>query len=139
MTYMKTAGRWIALSLAIGLCAVTLGGCGTTVSPTDKVRLTVQTYHNHLRWGRFADASTLLEPKDREEFLGRHDELGDSYKVVELELKSLKFKSETEVETRVVMQWLREPDMTVRKDKLVETWRQVGDAWLLTDVTVESR
>lgn len=132
--------NWASALLAATLTACTvLGGCGTRINKQDDVRLTVQTYHNHLRWGRYADASGLLEPADREEFLGRHDELGDGYKVVELELKSITFKSETEVETKVVMKWVREPDMTVRKDKLVETWRRAGDLWLLTQTHVESR
>ena len=128
----------------VAVCAaaiVLLGvvGCGQRTEKKDDVRLTVQTYHNHLRWGRYAAASTMMDPADREEFLGRHDELGDDYKIVELELRSMKFKSETEVETKVVIKWLREPNMTVRKDKLLETWVRAGDGWLLTDVHVESR
>ena len=135
---LRTWSALLVISLLfVALCGAS--GCGQRINKQDDIKLTVSNYHNHLRWGRYADASNMMDPADREEFLGRHDELGDGYKVVELELKSLSFKSETEVETKVVMQWLREPNMTVRKDKLVETWHRVGDAWLLTDVHVESK
>lgn len=93
----------------------------------------VDTFHRHLRWARYPEASSYLEPAQREVFLGQFEELGDRYEVVEYEVKSVDILGPKRARSKVELQWMQEGDMRVYKDKLEETWEVRDGRWLITE------
>jgi hypothetical protein len=120
------------------LILVTAAACATRPNPQEDLRGTFQAYHGHLRWGRWVSAASFLHPDRQQEFIGRHEALGDSYRVLELEIRSVVFKGEDEAEVQVRMHWLRDPDMTVQKDIIRETWVRGEAGWFLSSLRIES-
>ena len=109
----------LMLAFIIGAsCFLSIGVAGCAAGPKEKSNLfqNVKAYHRHMRWARYHEASNFLAEGEREAFLGRHEELGDDYRVVEYEIKTIRVvRRDVEAEAEVVMSWIREPDMRVRK------------------------
>lgn len=119
-----------------------LGACAT--APEDKapdpdtlVR-SVTDFHQHLRWRRYTEASAYLREADQGRFLGQVEEDDENFRVVEYEIRSLKLgKDGKSATSKVEIQWLREPDMTVRKDKVEEQWEALDGRWVLVEREVK--
>jgi hypothetical protein len=125
----------------IALAALSCALCGCQSKPQERANLgfSVQTYHQHLRWGRYQQAASFLVPEERNAFLGRHDELGDDYKVMNVEIRHLAPEADpNEASAEVIIEWVREPDMVVHKDKRTQTWVLREGAWLLERDEVEA-
>jgi hypothetical protein len=122
---LLAAVSWLAFSGPVG--------CGAPQEKDDLYK-NVKAFHQHMRWGRYHEASGFLQTGEREAFLGRHEELGDDFRVVEYEIKSIKVVKVNETaEAEVVLSWIREPDMRVHKDKIVELWQRRDGRWVLAE------
>ncbi len=127
------------LTLLMLALSLTLGAC-ETASPVgeDKLDLqqSLQTFHKNLRWSRYEIASEQLTPAYKQRFLGRYEEMGDDMHFVHLEILKVERVVEDEksmANVEVLQKWYREPDMTVKTDKIVEIWRRDDIGWRLTD------
>ncbi|MFU8806883.1 MAG: hypothetical protein ACNA8W_23955 [Bradymonadaceae bacterium] len=94
----------------------------------------VNEFHKELRWARYEQASMFLDESYRHSFLGRYEELGDDFRIVELELKSMKFEEE-HAEVEVEQQWYVEPEMIVKTERYIEIWKPDSGAWRLQERT----
>jgi hypothetical protein len=130
----KREAGWLVLSVMLGLTVACGGG---QMSSAGKLQMSVDTFNEHMRWGRYDAASSHLIVKDREAFMGRYDELGEDYKVVDYEVKSVKLQPNGDAVSETVVKWLREPNMTVKKDKVRETWRYFDGTWLMIEREIE--
>lgn len=117
------------------LCALALGACtSTNDKPKEDLATNVRAFHNHMRWARYHEASAYLQAADQEAFLGRHEELGDDWRVVEYEIKAVRVtRPDEEAEAEIEVQWIREPDMRVHKDKIIEVWRNLDGHWRVVE------
>ena len=132
----------VLLVFVIGFSPLLLTAVGCAGAPKEKSNLfqNVKAYHRHMRWARYHEASNFLAEGEREAFLGRHEELGDDFRVVEYEIKTIRVvRRDVEAEAEVIMKWIREPDMRVHKDKIVEVWRNLKGHWTLVDKEVVSK
>ncbi len=139
MTSFTSWLRALSCLLALFLALTSLSACKT---PKEQARnnlgISVQTYHQHMRWRRWQEASKYLAREDRNEFLGRMDELGDDYKIVSVEIRHIDYKADQpEATSEVVVEWLQEPEMVVHKEKITETWTLHDKVWLLTERDVK--
>ena len=126
------------LSLCLSLGAV--GCAGSKPKAKSNLQQNVKAFHQHMRWERYHEASNYLAEGDREAFLGRHDELGDDFRIVEYEIKHLRLvRADEEAEAEVVMSWIREPDMRVHRDKVHEIWRNLDGIWTLVEREVRRK
>ena len=128
------------LLVALLLCfACTLGACAASqnsVDDTVALRHSLNNFHKNLRWARYEYAVSQVSPTFRERFLGRYEEMGDAFHITQLEVKKVDFDKEdklTIAHVRVEQHWYKEPNMTVRKQKFVETWRRERSGWMLGD------
>jgi hypothetical protein len=126
------------LTAILLLLAFTLPACAN--SPTDKsiddkasLQITVQTFHKHMRWRNWESASMLVAPENRQEFLGRYDELGEDYHISNLELKSLSRVSADKAVLDVEEESYKEPAMIVKKKRLIEIWEKRDSDWILAE------
>ena len=70
----------------------------------------------------------------RQRFLGRYEEMGEDLHIISLEVKKVAFENEEKARLAIVeleQQWYREPNMTVKKDKLIERWERTAQGWRL--------
>lgn len=94
---------------------------------TTDLRPTLVDYNMKLKWGMWEQASLYLLPTEREAFLGRHEELGEDFKIVSIEVKSVVFDGpQAEVESE--REWYDE-GMVVKKERFVEVWTLDENVW----------
>lgn len=136
----KTHYTWIVLCFVINL-SMTLGfaGCAASQHSADdavSLRQSVIQFHKNLRWARYEQAAVMTAPSYRENFLGRYEEMGDDFHIVQLEVKKVDFEKDDKKQSlayvQIEQQWYKEPNMTVKKDKIVETWKRNREGWKLT-------
>ena len=62
--------------------------------------------------------------------------MGDDFHIVQLEVKKVDFEKDDKKQSlayvQIEQQWYKEPNMTVKKDKIVETWKRNREGWKLT-------
>lgn len=134
---MKHQAALILLMTAIVAPQLGCSGMSSETKGSDgdpqKLRFFVTQFHRNLRWARYEQASQYIEKERREGFLGRYEELGEDFHIVELEVKSLDFKKgDKTAKVEVLQRWYREPNMTVRSERYVETWTPTMTGWSLT-------
>lgn len=140
MVEWRVFGR--RLSAALMLCAaLMMGGVGCAGAEQEKkshLGQNVKIFHQHLRWARYYEASLFMPADEREVFLGRQEELGEGWRVVEVEIKSLRvITPEKEAEAEVMIAWTRAPDVVVHRDKVIETWKNIDGHWKVVSRRVE--
>lgn len=96
----------------------------------DELRIILQDFHMKMRWGLWEQAAAYTAPLYRNEFLGRYEELGDDFKIVNLEIKQVTL-GEPLSTVDVEQESYQEPDMVVQKKRYIESWGFAGGTWLL--------
>jgi hypothetical protein len=127
---------WLrALLLCVSMCT----GCAAAQNSADDgqaLKASVMEFHRNLRWSRYEFAAQHVDPKFREAFLGRYEELGDDYHLVQLEIKKLEMTREEDkpvATIEVEEKWYREPNMVVKTDRVIERWERIRDGWLIVE------
>lgn len=98
----------------------------------DELRTVLQDFHMKMRWGLWEQAAAYTSPEYRNEFLGRYEELGEDFKIVNLEVKSVTLGDPVST-VDVEQESYEEPDMVVQKKRYIETWALVGGTWRITE------
>ena len=122
--------------LLITLCIV-IGGCLTPKAhenpkTADELRVILQDFHMKLRWSLWEQAAAYTAPAYRNEFLGRYEELGDDFKIVNLEIKQVTLGDPIST-VDVEQEWYLEPNMVVQKKRYIESWVTVNGTWLIAE------
>jgi hypothetical protein len=100
----------------------------------ESLRDQVRSYHDALRWRRFAEAATFLPPDRRGRFLERVDGIKDDIEVSDYEVQSTAPSAATgTIEVRIAIEWQSKRTGLLRKTELRESWRRVKDGWLLAE------
>lgn len=125
----------ILIGVVFGVSAMFLG-CANIgeEKPGDPQALqeTARTFHTNMRWSRWEHASGQVHEAYRQEFLGRYEELGEDFRIVDLEFRSAELVEEGFAAIlEVEQEWYLLPDTTVRKERYLERWVYEGGLWLL--------
>lgn len=126
------------LVLGLALVAVPPGCASQKESERDEptkreaqtLRRTVTEFHKALRWGQYEKASEIVATARRERFLGRFEERGDEFDIVDLRIKNLSPEDRKTIRVEVQQKSVG-ADMTVDEERYVEIWRLDGNAWKL--------
>jgi hypothetical protein len=138
MNLKLSINRAFSILLALLLLASASVAAGCAYSPTDKsiddqtnLHLTLRAFHRDMRWLRWESAAMVVAPAQRQQFLGRYQELGDDFHISNLEIKKL-----THVDDKVIVdieqESYMEPAMIVEKERFIEVWEKPTGDWLLT-------
>ncbi len=129
----------IAIGKALFLCIpviLALQACsGANANPRSDLSKSIDDYHQHLTWGRYAEAAGYLPIAQRNEFIGIHDEIGDELRFTEYELGTIDLTSdEQEATVAVTLSWYTETSQIVQDTRLEETWTydEESEFWFLT-------
>ncbi len=98
----------------------------------DELRTILQDFHMKMRWGLWEQAAAYTSPDYRNEFLGRYEELGDDFKIVNLEIKQVTLDDPISL-VDVEQESYQEPDMVVQKKRYMESWIFAGGSWMITE------
>lgn len=129
----------VALSLFVTVVSIAafLACSGPQQPPTTKtttdLRTTVQDFHVKMRWGMWEQAAAYVAPSYRPSFEARYDELGEDFKISNLEIRSVANSSPTTALIDVEQESYKEPEMTVKKVRYIETWELGSNVWRLTE------
>lgn len=121
----------------IVLFSLALAGCLTPKAhenpkTTQELQTVLQDFHMKLRWGLWEQASQYTTDNYRNEFMGRYEELGEDYKITDLEIKKVELGEPVSV-VEVEQRWYVEPDMTVQKKRFVESWVFSAVGWRINE------
>lgn len=122
----------IVMLLMVG-CSAAMNKNKDKPKETTDLRVIVTQFHLKMRWGQWEQASAYLQPEFRNRFSGRYEEYGDDYKITELEVKTVAAKTDKLSEVEVEQRWYHEPNMTVQKDRFMETWVMTPAGWRLKE------
>lgn len=122
------------ITLLIALAAL-LTGCLTPKAhenpkTADELRVILQDFHMKMRWGLWEQAAAYTAPAYRNEFLGRYEELGDEFKITNIEIKQVTLGDPLAI-VDVEQESYQEPEMVVQKKRYIETWQTVNGSWLI--------
>jgi hypothetical protein len=109
------------------------GADKTTLTESDNLRSQLRVFHKHMRWESFDRASSMVAESHRQAFIGRYEEHGDDYDIVDLRIKRVEIRSKDEAKVEVEQKWYVEPVMTVEEETFVEIWRLGKQGWKLED------
>jgi hypothetical protein len=123
------------LAILILAAAFVLPACANSpndrsIDDTADLQVAVQTFHREMRWQRWEAAVALVAPEERAAFMARYDELGEDYKISEMEVKSV-VRGEDSAIVDVEQQSFKEPAMIVKKERYIEMWEKRDKDWLL--------
>jgi len=127
---MNTALR-LALIFALALTVACAHGSDKQLNPKDSadIRLIVTDYNMKMKWGMYDAASLYILPAERQEFIGRYEEKGDDFKIVEIAIKGVTMANDDKAMIEVEQEWYG-ADMVVKKERFVEYWESVDGNWM---------
>lgn len=135
---MKSIGKGFQILMALMMAAVFALGCSTVneEKPGDPRALeeAARALHTNMRWARWEHASDLIHEAYKQEFLGRYEELGDDFRIVDMEFKSAEivedgFSAVLEVD----QEWYQLPETTIRSERFMERWVFEEGVWRLRE------
>lgn len=119
--------RFLFLLFSLFLVACAPSQKHLDTKETTDLKPTLADYHMKMKWGLWEQASLYIHPSKRQEFLGRQEELGEEYKIVQIDVKSVKLDGiRAEVETEI--EWYDE-GMVVKKERFIEEWAVLDSQW----------
>lgn len=123
--------------IALLVVAFALPACETPREKTEEedgpeLQLIVQQFHREMRWQKWESAAKLVAEERRQSFLGRYEELGDDYRISNLEVKSVDREDDRAI-VDVEEESYTEPQMTVEKKRIIEIWKNGDNGWVLDD------
>lgn len=95
------------------------------------LQMRVQSFHTDLRWARYEAAAEVIVPEERQRFLGRYDELGDDFKIANMDMITVKRPSDKSAIVEMKQESYIEPQMTIKKQTFLELWERREGQWLL--------
>lgn len=119
------AGRWgrrwasvLALGLALWL------GCGSALmTPESVLEEHIETFHQHLRWGRFEECAAYMVEEERTRFLEEFDRKGEDFQITDVEVRRIEM---LDAPRRAIVtmsyQAFALPSTVVERERWRQTW-----------------
>ncbi len=93
------------------------------------IRLVLNDYNMKMKWGMYDAASLYIMPDERQEFIGRYEEKGEDFKIVEIAIRNVTLADDEKAMIEVEQEWYG-ADMVVKKERYVEYWQVVEGNWM---------
>lgn len=124
----------IVLAAALLAFALAGGGCGHYPSPAQRLQKSVMTYNHAIRWQQWKSAVLFVPPAKRDDFLLQKEAQQESFRVTDMEIRDVDHDDQADPPTAKVIvdfTWHRYPSLTLQRTRVRQTWKLLGDAWLL--------
>jgi hypothetical protein len=107
--------------------------CATAPKSGETLMESLRTYHEGMRWQRFAAAAGRLPAAERSAFVDEWDERSADLKITDYEIVDVALRNHGTALVQVKVSWYGETEGTLRDTHVRQTWKQRGKMWLLTD------
>lgn len=121
-----------ALALTLAGTSAGLLGCGAAPRRGETLQESVRTYHEGIRWQRYAAAAGRLPPAERSAFLDEWDERSTDLKITDYEIVDMEARGDT-ARVQVKFSWYGDREGTLHDTHARQTWNRRGKVWILTD------
>jgi len=110
--------------------------CGGVPKQTEPLIVHLRSYNEAVRWQKFDTAALNVPLLEREDFLDEREELGEDLRIVDFEIKRVRFRDERK-KARVDVQYTWHLDSLgiVHKTVTRQIWQRFGKTWLITKET----
>ena len=121
-------------TLFVILALISLVGCAhgeekeTQHKDSPDLQTCVRDHHLKMRWGLWEPASAYVDTAHRQAFLGRYEEKGDDFKIVDIEVRNVTKGGDSAI-VEVEQEWYDET-MVVKKERFIEFWGQNDGLWM---------
>lgn len=121
-------------------CSLWLGCSGASgdglSNPRESLPEAINDFHTHLLWARYSEAAGYLPVSEQTPFInGHNNELSDvRYTEYQIGQLSLNYEGDEAI-VWVTLTWFRQPDYTIQRVQLVETWHldEETEYWWLVE------
>jgi hypothetical protein len=106
--------------------------------PTKRVPLVehLRNYNEAVRWQKYDQAALNVPVREREDFLDEREEIGEDLRIVDFEVKRVRFReARTRARVDVQYSWHLDSRGIVHKTVTRQEWQREGKAWLITAET----
>jgi len=107
--------------------------CGGVPKAGEPLIESVTTYNDGVRWDRLAVAASRVPVAEREDFIDERDELDDTVKITDWEIKRVSDDAPGHARVHVKYTWYAVDEGIVRHTQAVQSWERHGKAWLIVD------
>lgn len=119
--------------LALILVVVWLGaGCASAPRNGETLMESLLTYHEGLRWQRFAAAAGRLPPAERSAFIDEWDARSRELHITDYDILDVVARGDAAT-VQVKMSWYGESEGTLRETYARQRWQRRGKVWMLLD------
>ena len=112
--------------------SLVLGACASAPKSGETLMESVWTYHEGLRWQRFAAAAGRLPPSERSAFIDEWDARASELKVTDYEIVDMAQRGD-QATVQVKISWYGESEGTLHDTHARQSWRRQGRVWVLFD------
>jgi hypothetical protein len=116
---------WLTLTLATA--------CAGAPKSGETLMESLRTYHEGIRWQRFAAAAARLPAAERSAFVEEWDERSKDLKIADYEILDVVMRGVGRAVVHVKISWYGDSEGTLRDTQAEQTWEQRGTIWMLTD------
>jgi hypothetical protein len=116
---------WVTLALA--------AACSGAPKSGETLMESLRTYHEGIRWQRFAAAAARLPAAERSAFVLEWDERSADLKIADYEILDVVMRGVGRAIVHVKISWYGDTEGTLRDTQAEQTWEQRGPIWMLTD------
>lgn len=117
----------LAAALALGATA-----CGSAPKSGETLMESLFTYHEGIRWQRFAAAAGRLPPDERSHFIDEWDERSRDLKVTDYEIVDVVQRGD-EATVQVKISWYGDTEGKLHDTHARQSWQRRGKTWILID------
>lgn len=118
--------------LFVAAClAACLAACGARGRTTETLGDSIRSYHEGVRWERFAVAAVRVPPRERSQFVEEMDERAEDLKITDYEVVKVDARGPRAARVQVKLSWYRTSEGTLRETHALQTWERHGTAWMM--------
>jgi hypothetical protein len=124
-------GKRLRLTLSAACFAVVLFGCGSALTPTQRVQDASHELSSAIRFGRMDLATERVSKDGREQFAKRHAQWGTGIRILDCEVVGLSLRDKEHADVSIVVGWQRITESEMRSTQIAQKWKDQRGTWVL--------
>ena len=118
---------WLVFAMAF-----TAASCGLAEGPRQKLKHTALKFNEGLRWGRYSEVYTRVDPKALDHFMEMHKDWGSEIRIENAEMVRFVVDEKAKKASIVVsFTWYRITEMVVHDTMTVQHWERREGEWMM--------
>jgi hypothetical protein len=124
-------GKRFRLALSAACFAVVLFGCGSALTPGQRVQDAAHNLSVAMRFGRMDVAMESVTRAERDQFVKRHARWGTGIRILDCELVGVSIRDKDHADVSLAVGWQRVEESEVRSTQIAQKWKDEKGTWVL--------